>query len=74
MQQLPATIHTHVDGQPWRFNPTRVNPSFTNEAMPLTCGHRFVPGDIIWMGRPADETAQADTQAVCNRCVEQQPS
>jgi hypothetical protein len=71
MTQLPDTIRTTIDGQAWRFNPTRVNPALTNQAMPLTCGHKHVPGDIIWMGRPCDETAQADTQAVCTRCVEQ---
>ncbi len=68
--QLPDTIHTVVDGIPHRYNPTRVNPALTNAALPLTCGHTFVPGDIIWFGRPADETMQADTQAVCGDCIE----
>jgi hypothetical protein len=71
MNQLPATIYTTINGQPWRFNPDMVNSGLTNAALPLTCGHKFVPGDLIWMGRPVDEQAPDDTQAVCDRCVEQ---
>lgn len=70
MQQLPDTIYTTINGQSWRYNPDMVNPALTNAAMPLTCGHKFVTGDIIWMGRPVDEQAPGDTQAVCSRCVE----
>ncbi len=70
MFQPAKTLHTTINGQPYRFNRSWATPSLTNEAMPLTCGHRHELGDTIWFGRPADETTQGETLSVCTPCVE----